>query len=456
MKTICYWILTATLLFSGTPANAQEHQLAVGDTLPNLSISGIMDSKGSLQLADLYREGPLIINFWASWCVPCIRELRLLDSMAAAHPRLNVLSVTYEDDSATARFFAKRPQLGTRHIRVAAGDTLLRSYFFHQALPHNVWIAEGGRIHAITGGSEMTAANIKVFLDGRLADMAQKEDIPFDYRKPMQVPDSLLHFRSIFQPRLPGINIGGIYADFSQWDGPRKRIFAFNQSRLALIWMAFRKDASSHVNHDLIELHTDRPADYYWPESRPELFAGSGYADRRAWLQHNTFNYELRFPERVSDSVFFSFMQRDISHNLGVRCYFEDRPRMCRVVKADNGNQLELADVDEPYVFEVRDRKLVLRNVPIDHLLRWITSVSFGWRDERSRPEPYMDETGLHGNINATIDIDAFMDDKMKFLSAYVWEDVLQEQLGLRFSNESRLYPVLIVIDNAGNYAKRD
>src|SRR5690606_11832545 len=160
------------------------------------------------------------------------------------------------------------------------------------------------------------------------AYMTQKEDVPFDYRLPMQIPDSLLHFRSLFQPRLQGVNVGGIYVDFTRLDGPRNRIFAFNQSRLSLIWMAFRKETNPFVNYDLIELHTDRPADYYWPELRPRLFAASGYKDREEWLQHNKFAYELRFPDRVPDSVFFSFMQRDISYNLNVRCYFEDQERM--------------------------------------------------------------------------------------------------------------------------------
>lgn len=439
----------AMLLAGSITGYTQERQLMVGDRLPDLTISGVLGNEGPVQLANLYGDGPLIINFWASWCAPCIREMRLLDSMAAVHPQLEVLSVTYEAGPATERFLARRPDLSTRYIRVVAGDTLLRKYFFHQALPHNVWVAPGGRISAITGGSEMTVSNIEKFLRGRVTDMVMKKDVPFDYRKPMQVPDSLLHFRSMFQPRLQGVNLGGVYADSSGFDVPRKRIFAFNKTRLSLIWMAFRRDVKGFVNYELIELHSKRPVDYYWPELRPDLFDASDYKDRADWLQHNKFSYELRFPRRVPDSVFFSFMQRDISHNLNVRCYFEDQERLCRVVNIDDERQVKLAKADEPYVFKVQDRQLILRNVPVDHLLRWITSISFGWRDERSRPEPYLDETALQGNISATIDIDAFMDDKKKFLSAYVWEAVLAEQLGFRFTTETRLYPVLVIIDNA-------
>lgn len=39
---------------------------------------------------------PTIINFWATWCVPCIKELKLLDSVLNETDGINVLSVTYE------------------------------------------------------------------------------------------------------------------------------------------------------------------------------------------------------------------------------------------------------------------------------------------------------------------------------------------------------------------------
>lgn len=39
---------------------------------------------GSLVMAD-FRGKPLVMNFWATWCVPCIRELPALQRFAREH-----------------------------------------------------------------------------------------------------------------------------------------------------------------------------------------------------------------------------------------------------------------------------------------------------------------------------------------------------------------------------------
>ncbi|MDP9250231.1 MAG: TlpA family protein disulfide reductase [Chloroflexota bacterium] len=62
-----------------------------------------------LSLGDL-RGRPVIVNFWASSCAPCIDEFPLLTSAAAAHRAdgLAVVGVVVRDSSVAAREFLAR------------------------------------------------------------------------------------------------------------------------------------------------------------------------------------------------------------------------------------------------------------------------------------------------------------------------------------------------------------
>jgi thiol-disulfide isomerase/thioredoxin len=51
---------------------------------------------GEITLAD-FRGVPVLVNLWASWCAPCVKELPTLDRLAAAHRddgQLGVIAVS--------------------------------------------------------------------------------------------------------------------------------------------------------------------------------------------------------------------------------------------------------------------------------------------------------------------------------------------------------------------------
>ena len=53
-----------------------------------------------------YRGTPVVLNFWASWCGPCRRELPALAAFAKANPEIQVIGVDYQEDVEAARTFA--------------------------------------------------------------------------------------------------------------------------------------------------------------------------------------------------------------------------------------------------------------------------------------------------------------------------------------------------------------
>jgi cytochrome c biogenesis protein CcmG, thiol:disulfide interchange protein DsbE len=79
----------------------------VGTPAPSFSLADL-DGR-PLRLADL-RGRPVIVNFWASWCGPCVEEFPLLKRAEAeyADEGLAVIGIVYQDNSESARAFMQR------------------------------------------------------------------------------------------------------------------------------------------------------------------------------------------------------------------------------------------------------------------------------------------------------------------------------------------------------------
>ncbi|HVM15067.1 MAG TPA: TlpA disulfide reductase family protein [Egibacteraceae bacterium] len=110
---------------------------------PAPAVSGTTLEGEKLELADL--EGPVLVNFWASWCGPCVREAPHLAAIAEqyADRGLHVVGVNVKDSSlVNARNFERE-----------------------HAIPYPSWHDEAATIAAAFGGIGPAALPSTILLD---------------------------------------------------------------------------------------------------------------------------------------------------------------------------------------------------------------------------------------------------------------------------------------------------
>jgi cytochrome c biogenesis protein CcmG/thiol:disulfide interchange protein DsbE len=99
-----------------------------------------------------YRGRPVIVNFWASWCVPCRDEFPLLAAARAKYQAdgLEILGVIHDDSTQSAAAFAATFN-AQWPLLVDAGETAWTAY--HGAfVPVSYFIDRAGIVRAVSYG----------------------------------------------------------------------------------------------------------------------------------------------------------------------------------------------------------------------------------------------------------------------------------------------------------------
>ncbi|MGC1463381.1 MAG: TlpA disulfide reductase family protein [Terracidiphilus sp.] len=102
-RCFCFVFLLALALLSA--CNRGAHPAQTNKPAPDFTVS---DGTSTVHLAS-YRGQVVLVNFWATWCAPCIVELPSLLQLHHDQPNLVILAVSIDEDpDAYARFIARR------------------------------------------------------------------------------------------------------------------------------------------------------------------------------------------------------------------------------------------------------------------------------------------------------------------------------------------------------------
>nr|WP_255431195.1 TlpA disulfide reductase family protein [Pedobacter sp. N36a] len=149
--------------------------LNIGDTIPEavwnvpLQVVNHPTGKKTITLND-YRGKLIILDFWATYCSPCIRSLNELDSLQKVFDKeIKVLPVMVYDLEKNALPFIKKKNWTWPSV---VNDTTLNKIVFSKYLLGfgNVWIYDG-RLWAIPRPKEINSGNISKVLARQRTEM---------------------------------------------------------------------------------------------------------------------------------------------------------------------------------------------------------------------------------------------------------------------------------------------
>lgn len=95
-------------LYDNPPPPPGIEQIDIGEVVPDFER---VDSTGRTRHLSDWRGSRIVVNYWASWCPPCIEEMPMLDTYAATHADrgLVVIGIAEDDPDAVREFLSRHP-----------------------------------------------------------------------------------------------------------------------------------------------------------------------------------------------------------------------------------------------------------------------------------------------------------------------------------------------------------
>lgn len=134
--------------------------------LNTLLSQSMPDASGQTQSLAQYKGKPLIVNFWATWCGPCVEEMPELTALQQEIAPVQILGIGVDSQENIAKF-AQKYQIRYPLFVAGTGATDLLRQFGNQAggLPFTALVGKDGNVKKVYLG--------RIKFDELRADLAQ-------------------------------------------------------------------------------------------------------------------------------------------------------------------------------------------------------------------------------------------------------------------------------------------
>lgn len=377
--------------------------LSIGDTCSSAeSFSIINFPKSLIRLSD-FRGKALILDFWAPWCVPCIKMFPQLDSLQKKYStEIKILLVTQDSKDFSSRLLnnlasSKKIDL----LPSIVDDTVLAKLFKHITIPHYVLLDKNGVVKAIVNSENITDQNIEALIAGKELNVPVKNDKTLKYNESKPIfgaqqinySDQLI-FQSVltkYMPEAPaGANVGKYWVNCNKCTISQMYKLAFGNFQLEFLDKGRLKlEGFASQQDSLLIGCTSEQSLPLWRKIRSNFY----------------FNYELVVP---SDTPFdkkdiFLLMQQDLNKFFYLRGIQGRREKRAEKILALK----RISDTDNIHTKGGASKEVVskyyvnIRNLPMSF---FISKLQAYFPNETGLP--IVDQTQYKGRIDIEINAD--------------------------------------------------
>ncbi len=162
------WLIGQQVKRPALPAApATAPAVPVETTLPDLALPQV--GGGERRLSE-FRGRPVLINWWATWCPPCVNEMPLLDAFAKRQGArgIAVVGIALDDPAQVAEFLQRVPVAYPNLLEEPGpGDSSVRMGNTRSVLPFSILADAEGRVVATHMGS-FDEDSLQQWVDGAL------------------------------------------------------------------------------------------------------------------------------------------------------------------------------------------------------------------------------------------------------------------------------------------------
>lgn len=332
MNNLSGFVVLGTFFFS-LQLKAQSKYIKPGVQLPSMSFSDVLNYKtDSINFND-FRSKFIILDFWNTACISCIKSFPLIDSLQKEYAgKVQFVLANRESKDSTIHFFEKRKSIHMPAVPMITNAKKLSDLFAVKVYPYTVWIDDTSRVKYFIASYNLSKHNLNQFISGKniSAKHLNKNVFRggyFDPGRPDSLQSSILYYCYIarYDDDIDVSNSNGVNANQTAI-----RIACAQASIVDLYKRAYEENNKFRFNRpESVVLLVKDVEKYIRPQPLYE---------RDAWFRENGYSFDMVLPITKKEEA-YKIMQQQLNSYFGLsaRVYSQYK----------DGNLLNILEIKE-------------------------------------------------------------------------------------------------------------